>query len=205
MVRRMKIKLHNVGKRFNREWIFRKFSFEFMPGGRYAITGPNGSGKSTLLNVVSGGTLHNEGTISFRNGEQVIEEPYKHLAIAAPYLELIEEMTAKELIHFHQTFKHLSVPYTVILETCGIATAAEKQIRYFSSGMKQRLKLGLAFFSEVNVLLLDEPTTNLDRDGIEVYRKLMEEQTNGKTIIISSNDEKEYEMCSEVLAITDYK
>lgn len=205
MLRLMKIKLHNVGKRYNRDWIFRRFSYEFIPGGRYAIIGPNGSGKSTLLNVISGGVLHNEGTISYEKRDANIEEPYKHLAIAAPYLELIEEMTALELINFHQTFKQLSVSPTVILETCGIASAANKQIRYYSSGMKQRLKLGLAFFSKVDVVLLDEPTTNLDRDGIQVYNNLIKNHSEKKTLIISSNDEHEYAVCNKIISIADYK
>lgn len=203
----MNIDLHKVGKRYNREWIFRKLSCSFQSGNHYALIGPNGSGKSTLLQVIGGATLHNEGQITYTDtpSNQIIEQPFAGISIAAPYLELIEEMTAHELIHFQSTFKTFSVPHTVILDACGLSHAAHKQIRYFSSGMKQRLKLGLAFFSQSTLLLLDEPTTNLDQQGIDLYKKFMDTCTQGKTVIIGSNDPNEYSTCTVRLSLSDYK
>ena len=103
------VRLSNVGKRYNREWIFRHCNYEFKTGKNYAITGPNGSGKSTLLQVIAGATLHNEGTIEYHNGQRITanEQHYSNISIAAPYLELIEEMTAKEMLTFHSKFKPL--------------------------------------------------------------------------------------------------
>jgi ABC-type multidrug transport system ATPase subunit len=211
----MQITLNNVGKRFNREWIFRHCSYQFWPGKKYAITGSNGSGKSTLLQVISGSLTHNEGAIEIKNEQQITNSPqgpadeqlYSHISIAAPYLELIEEMTAKEMLDFHAQFKPLisSLTKDEMLETVGLKNAVNKQIRYYSSGMKQRLKLAQAFFSNTPVLLLDEPTTNLDADGTALYHHLISNYSKGKLVIISSNDKQEYDFCEEVIRIGDYK
>jgi ABC-type multidrug transport system ATPase subunit len=203
----MQITLTNTGKRYNREWIFRHVDHVFMPGKTYAITGPNGSGKSTLLQVIAGAVLHNEGNIFYLNSTSTVApvNAHKQLSFSAPYLELIEEMTATELLNFHATFKTLIKPIPEILAEVTLEKSAHKQIRYFSSGMKQRLKLAQAFFSNTPVLLLDEPTTNLDEDGIALYRSLISNYAKGKTVIISSNDKQEYDFCEEVISISKYK
>lgn len=203
----MTISLTNVGKRYNREWIFRGCTYLFSSGNSYAITGSNGSGKSTLLQVISGALTHNEGTIQVKSNEQEIssEQFYRHVSIAAPYLELVEEMTAVEMLQFHKGFKELTADVAEILKVVTLEKAAHKQIRYYSSGMKQRLKLAQAFFSNCPVLLLDEPTTNLDADGIALYHHLIKNYTSGKLVIVSSNDMQEYEFCKQVIKIGDYK
>ena len=203
----MQITLNNVGKRFNREWIFRHCSHVFLENKRYAITGSNGSGKSTLLQVIAGSLSHNEGKVDYTIKEKAIEDEqhFQHISIAAPYLELIEEMTAGEFLSFHKQFKLLTLPDREILEIVGLQKAVNKQIRYYSSGMKQRLKLAQAFFCNAPVLLLDEPTTNLDAEGIALYLCLVKNYTANKLVIISSNDLQEYEFCDAVVAIGDYK
>jgi len=197
------LSLTNVGKRYNREWIFRGVNYEFRSGKRYAITGPNGSGKSTLLQVIGGALMHNEGTIQYN--ADVSGVPYQQISIAAPYLELVEEMTAKEMLNFHAQFKSLVSPINEILQKVGLAEAANKQLRYFSSGMKQRLKLAQAFFSDTPILLLDEPATNLDADGMALYHRLINDHTNNRLVIISSNDKQEYDFCEEIVEIGQYK
>ena len=202
----MTISLQDAGKRFNREWIFRHFNYEFLPAGSYAITGSNGSGKSTLLQVIAGAMLQSEGNIHYSNAESsAIAEPYQHIAIAAPYLELIEEFTATEFLSFHAGFKPLMHTIPQILASVNLENAALKQIRYYSSGMKQRLKLAQAFFSFSPVLLLDEPTTNLDNDGIILYKNLIKDQIGKRLIIISSNVEQEYDFCREQIRMETYK
>jgi ABC-type multidrug transport system ATPase subunit len=203
----MQITLSNIGKRFNREWIFRNLSHDFIAAKKYAITGSNGSGKSTLLQVIAGSLTHNEGNIQYSmlNAQCSTEEHYQHVSVVAPYLELIEEMTANEMLDFHTSFKPLSVSKKEALQIVGLTKAADKQIRYYSSGMKQRLKLALAFFSSTPVLLLDEPTTNLDTEGIELYQMLIQNYTAGKLVVISSNDKAEYGFCDEVIGIGKYK
>lgn len=203
----MQITLTNIGKRFNREWIFRHLSYDFTASKKYAITGSNGSGKSTLLQVIAGALTHNEGTIIFNEGHQQAanEQLFQYTSIAAPYLELIEEMTASELLDFHSAFKPLTISKHEALQIINLEKAADKQIRYYSSGMKQRLKLAQAFFSNTPVLLLDEPTTNLDAEGIELYQMLIRDHTKGKLVIISSNDKQEYKFCDKVVSIGNYK
>lgn len=205
----MYIVLNNVGKRFNREWIFRYFNYTFESGKTYAVTGPNGSGKSTLLQVIAGAILYNEGTVEIKEvsaDEKITTDNfYKCITIAAPYLELIEEMTASEMLNFHHQFKTLSLSVKEILHVAGLENAAHKQLRYFSSGMKQRLKLAQAFFSCTPVLLLDEPTTNLDADGIALYHQLIQNHSKNRLVIISSNDKQEYDFCSDVININEYK
>jgi ABC-type multidrug transport system ATPase subunit len=206
----MKISLTDCGKRFNRDWIFRNFSYEFIQGQRYAITGPNGSGKSTLLQVIGGAIVTSEGHIKYLDKATNNIEPdnaFRHIAIAAPYLEVIEEMTLNEFLKFHQQFKPF-LPGVTAADTIGLAglsAAADKQIRYYSSGMKQRVKLIQAIFSDVSCLLLDEPCTNLDTEGVGLYQQLIGTYSNNRTIIVSSNDVQEYGFCENVLRITDYK
>ena len=203
----MKILLSDAGKRYNREWIFRHLTYEFNTGNAYAITGNNGSGKSTLLQVIAGAVQHNEGKIDFIVDDQPVEaeQHHQYLSIAAPYLELPEEMTLTEVLAFHQSFKSFLTDRAAIIQTLGLKHAAQKQIRYYSSGMKQRVKLATAIFSNVPVLLLDEPTTNLDTDGIALYHHLIQQYATDKIIIVSSNDEQEYKFCNSVLPISRYK
>lgn len=203
----MHITLTDTGKRFNREWIFRHFSIELIAGKQYAITGVNGSGKSTLLQVIAGSLMYNEGNVqySISNVQCSGDHQYKYVSISAPYIELIEEMTANEFLSFHNTFKPLSVNSEEALEIVQLSKAADKEIRYFSSGMKQRLRLAQALFSKTPVLLLDEPTTNLDADGIILYHQLIKNYTKNKLVVISSNDKQEYDFCEEVIEMGKYK
>ncbi|MEO6315655.1 MAG: ATP-binding cassette domain-containing protein [Chitinophagaceae bacterium] len=135
------------------------------------------------------------------------ENIYQYIAIAAPYLEVIEEMTATEFLAFHQTFKPLlaAVDIKEIIEIVGLTNAAGKQIRYYSSGMKQRIKLAQAIFSAVPVILLDEPCTNLDSTGIALYQNLIDTYCKDRLVIVSSNDEAEYGFCKEKLSMLAFK
>ena len=210
----MNIQLTNAGKRFNKDWIFRHFTYHFQPANSYAITGSNGSGKSTLLQCIAGSMNLSEGEINYfsprsmRDGLNLSsEEIYQHISIAAPYLELIEEMTAGEFLKFHFSFKKflLNTSFPQILTEIGLQNAADKQIRYFSSGMKQRLKLAQAVFSNAPIILLDEPCTNLDKSGYKLYHRLIQKYCSQKLIIVSSNDVNEYDFCKEKISILDYK
>ena len=204
----MKITLSDAGKRFNREWIFRHFDYQFSSSNAYAITGPNGSGKSTLLQFIAGALMPTEGRLIYQNaGNEPVTEYYRLLSIAAPYLETIEEMTATEFLRFHQSFKPLlpGVAIPDILERIGLQPAAHKQIRYYSSGMKQRIKLAQAFFTDTPVILLDEPTTNLDAAGSALYHELIREYCREKLVIVSSNDPLEYSFCETVINMSDLK
>lgn len=205
----MKISLSQAGKRYNREWIFRNASFQFLPGNSYAITGPNGSGKSTLLQSIAGMLQLSEGTISYQFEEQNLphEKLYQQIAFCAPYLELVEEMTLLEFLEFHFRFKDLlpGINLKKAIELVTLTEAAHKQIRYYSSGMKQRVKLAQAIFSNTPVVLLDEPCSNLDLKGIELYHSLVNDYCKNRLVIVSSNDEIEYRFTTQRLSILDYK
>jgi ABC-type multidrug transport system ATPase subunit len=205
----MKIKLSNAGKRFNREWIFRNASLEFVSGKSYAITGPNGSGKSTLLQSIGGMLQLSEGSIQMVDDTWKVtdENAFTQVSFCAPYLEVMEEMTLNEFLLFHHQFKPLidGVPVQTIVETLGLKTAANKQIRYYSSGMKQRVKLAQAVFSNTAIVLLDEPCSNLDDKGIELYHALVKEYCSSRIVIVCSNDKVEYSFCDEVLSVADFK
>jgi len=205
----MKIILTNAGKRFSREWIFRNFNYTFLKGKSYAVTGPNGSGKSTLLQVISSVLILNEGTVEWQTNESNLktETVHQYISFAAPYFELVEEMTAKEFLLFHTQFKKFIQGFSVeeILNKAQLANAANKQIRFYSSGMKQRLKLAQAIFSDVPFILLDEPCTNLDESGFNLYYEWIKSFCNNRLLIVSSNDINEYKFCGEQLNIQNFK
>jgi ABC-type multidrug transport system ATPase subunit len=205
----MKISLSDIGKRFNREWIFRHISFEFESGNHIVITGANGSGKSTLLQLIAGAITPNEGVIKFESDNKLIadENHYQYLSIAAPYLELPGEMTLTEFLTFHKKFKPLIQNLSVeeVIDVLALKKSADKQIRYFSSGMMQRVKLAQAIFSDTKVVLLDEPGTNLDEQGMGLYLSLITNYCKERLVIVSSNDPKEYSFCTGNLPVTRYK
>ena len=205
----MKIDLTNLGKRYNREWIFRNLNFRFDIHKRYAITGPNGSGKSTLLQVIAGSTIYNEGSIKYSILHKEIspDKIYKNFSFCAPYLDLVEEMTLNEFFIFHNKMKGWisTVDTRQIIILLKLEKSAHKQIRNFSSGMKQRVKLAQAIFSDVPVILLDEPATNLDEEGVQLYNFLIENYCKKRLVIVSSNDKKEYAFCEEVIDMMNYK
>ena len=206
----MQIHFTAASKRFNKEWIFSNLNFSFVTGQHYALIGNNGSGKSTLLQVIAGYIGLTKGQVNWVDNEgQSIDSSkiYQHISIAAPYLELVEEFTALEQIAFHQQFKPLQTNLNPIdlLEKIGLSKSADKQIRNFSSGMKQRLKLALAIFDQAPVLLLDEPCSNLDQEGIQTYHQLMQAYAMHKLIIVASNDPQEYKFCNQQLSLSDFK
>jgi ABC-type multidrug transport system ATPase subunit len=205
----MRIQAENLGKRFNREWIFRGLQLDFHKSKAYAITGPNGSGKSTLLQIISGIMPSSEGTISYSNKNTVVdpEHLYREISIAAPYQELIEEYTLSEQIDFHLKFQEFrqGCSKEQLISTLNLEKSTDKEIRFFSSGMKTRLKLGLAFFSDTSLLLLDEPTSNLDSKGIDWYQEEIRKNIADRLVIICSNQRYEYDLCEETLDISNYK
>ena len=203
------ISLDNVGRRFNRDWIFRNLSYNFTSGNSYAILGANGSGKSTLLQVLNGSLGTSQGRLSYMiNGSAIpAESAYQHLSLAAPYLEVIEDFSLNEMVDFHFKFKNYlpGMDKQAMIELLDLKTSNNKQIKYFSSGMKQRLKLALAFCANTPILMLDEPTSNLDTQGVEWYTNLVSRFAAGRLTIICSNQLHEYEFCGHRIEMANYK
>jgi len=203
------IKAEGLGKRFNREWIFKDLTFDFLPGNVYAITGPNGSGKSTLLHVLWGQMPPSSGTISYHHTGTALPEEriYQQLSIATPYMDLIEEFTLQEQIDFHFKTKPITPGQTPesVLEGMYLKDAQNKFITNFSSGMKQRVKLGLAFYTNTPILFLDEPGTNLDRQAFEWYHEKLKEFGKERLILIASNQSDEYPENTHQVDLMRYK
>lgn len=205
----MKITLSGIGKKYGREWIFRNVTHTFAEGSATVILGSNGSGKSTLLQVISGYVIPNEGTLAVANGTEVTADKlHTCFAFASPYIELMEEFTFRESVEFQQKFRgwQQGINAAKVIELSGLKHASEKQVRNYSSGMKQRAKLALAILSNAPVLLLDEPCSNLDKQAQDWYATLVNDFRDGRTTIVCSNQVKEeFFFCSDSLDISAFK
>jgi ABC-type multidrug transport system ATPase subunit len=204
------LQLINIAKRFQKDWVFRNVSYTFQIPGAYVIKGANGSGKSTLLKLISSFLTSTEGTQKLElKGESIeIEKWPEHITYAAPYFELINEMYLTEFLVFYTKFKPLQNGISIanFIEIAYLEDSSEKLIKNFSSGMKQRLRLALAWLSESTIILLDEPTSNLDEKGIEWYKDLANTYSKNKLVIVCSNNiEDEYFFCKNTLHIEDLK
>jgi ABC-type multidrug transport system ATPase subunit len=199
------IQLSDVSKKFGSEWIFKGITTSFDSTKSYAITGPNGSGKSTLLKVIAGMVTPNRGEANWKIQEKSvpIDELYKYVAYCAPYLELPEELNLLELLQFHQQLRALTISEKDFIAELQLEPT--KEIRLYSSGMKQRLKLALAFYSKSEILLLDEPTATLDETWATWYITQVKKQIQEKLVIICSNENAEYEFCDSIIKLQDYK
>ena len=191
----IQVELSGTGKKFRGQWVFRGIDLQISPGKRQVIAGKNGSGKSTLLQMIAGFRTPSEGKISWHHDNRQLGSDliYKYVAMAAPGLEPTEEFTFPELIAFHQRFKPFPEQLETghILEIAGLTASRDKIIRYFSSGMKQRVRLAMALMPSSGLVLLDEPCTNLDKESRDWYKRLLEEYGREKTIVIASNHNPE--------------
>lgn len=199
----------NITKKYSGQLIFRNVNFEIRENEIAALTGYNGSGKSTLLQIIAGYVTPDSGTAEyfFKKRKIIDDELYKYISFAAPYSDLIEDFTLKEMITFYLHFKKLScLPSLPEIMDIMQISAQDKKIKFFSSGMKQRVKIALALLSNVSLTILDEPLSNLDQNGIKWYQKLLNQNKMNKIIFISSNRIKEeIEFYDLHINIEDYK
>jgi ABC-type multidrug transport system ATPase subunit len=205
----MLIRLNNIGKRFDRQWIFRHVEVNLQDNSSIAILGSNGSGKSTLLRIISGRLLPTEGSIIFSHkaSEITSDSIYKHITYAAPYLDLPGEFNLEEMLSFHTRFKPLinGISCDDFFLHAQLGPHRKKLIQDLSSGMKQRLKLSLALLSSSSVVLLDEPCTNLDEAATKWYAGLLKSYSTNRCIIICSNHKPEETfMCNHQLLIDSF-
>lgn len=205
----MKITLENTGKKYNKEWIFKNLNLEFNSPSTYVISGANGSGKSTLLKVISGFETPSKGEINYEDSKPIsVEKIYQNVAYTSPYISVFEDYTIKELFSFYTKLKPLkdNISYQDFIEIIDLKNTKDKEIKNFSSGMKQRVKLGLAILSDCPILLLDEPTSNLDANAIKWYQNLIQNNLENRIVFVASNNQKDESFfCENEIKIEDYK
>jgi ABC-type multidrug transport system ATPase subunit len=209
-MKEVEVEISKLGKRYNHEWIFRNIDLQLTSDKKYVVLGANGSGKSTFLQLIAGNMIPSEGSLQYKISSKVIEQDdvFKKVSYAAPYLDLFEDLTLIESVSLHQKFKPFQGKLTVaeVVALTELEKSANKQLRYFSSGMKQRLKLALAILSDSPMLLLDEPASNLDKSAISWYQRLVGSYSSGRLVIVASNQlDYEYPFCDSVISIGDYK
>ncbi|WCL82647.1 ATP-binding cassette domain-containing protein [Saprospira sp. CCB-QB6] len=207
----LSIELQNLAKRYRYEWIFKGLNYTFEANTAYAIRGHNGAGKSTLLQCLSGFLSPSAGQLRYQYKGKTIdrEEVFQYCNYLGPYVQLIEELSLMEAIDFHRQFKPLlpGISPKDLFELSGLPNSAKnKPIQFFSSGMKQRLKLSLALLSESPLLLLDEPSITLDRKAVAWFQDLLERYgLPNRLCIIASNVDEDLLLCQQQLQIEDFK
>jgi len=204
------IHINNLGKKFVNEWIFKNLTLTISTAEKLVILGSNGSGKSTLLQSISSFLIPTKGEVVWKNENQPIEDDtiYKYLSMASPYMELIEDFTLIETIEHQAIFKPFvnNLSTEEVIKFMQLEHASEKHLKNYSSGMRQRVKLGLAILADCPVLLLDEPCSNLDANAIAWYQTMIKEFASDKTILVCSNTVKEeYLFCTNRIEIENYK
>ena len=206
----MRIDARGLGKRFTRHWIVREFTHEFAPASHTAIRGPNGSGKSTLLRLLSGQLVPSAGGVGFHESGHPVDEArvYRHVALTGPYLELIDELTGEELLTTHgrlRGFRQNLSPEALWDRVAWPRRTRRQSVGSYSSGMKQRLRLLLALASEATAVLLDEPTSNLDAAGVDWYQELLADWVDGRTLLVASNEDRDFAPGSLELAADSWQ
>lgn len=190
-------------------WVFKDINFTFEHLGVYAILGANGSGKSTLMRIIAGMQNHSSGKIHYEINGVIIESDkiFDYISYCAPAMDIIEEMTLKEFLTFHFSFKKIIPGYSIdqIIEEMNLGKFKHQLIMEYSSGMKQRVKLAQAFFTDAPILFLDEPTSNLDLDGVNLYLTWLQKFGHNRITIVGSNDDREYPNPIGTIVMNDYK
>lgn len=203
----MEVQLLDVGKKFGKKWIFKAVNFTLCAGKKYALTGHNGSGKTTLLKIAAAAALPDKGKVCYtQEGKRIpANELYRYLAFTSPHANLPEEMTLSEICRFYHHLKPLEMPLSEFLERTALKEAENKPIGHFSSGMKQKLQIALALFSENRLVLLDEPSANFDAENTQWLKDEISQLSSKKTLLLSSNRQVVLSACDQVIKIEQWK
>lgn len=205
----MCIQLTGVSKKYVNNWLFKNINFQFDYNTKYSIEGFNGSGKSTLLQIISGFLSCERGAILYEDKlKRKIETSQIHeeISYCAPYISIMDSMTLREALDFHFVFKKGLESTNNIIREIGFSNKEDTPLKNFSSGMKQKLKLALAFYSKTSIILLDEPCMNLDYENIEWYKTMIQNFSQDRIVIIASNSNKdEIGFCTQSLRLEDFK
>jgi heme exporter protein A len=198
------IQTKNISKNFNRRAIFKDISFELSWGDSVAITGRNGSGKSTLIKILANVLNPTAGKLEIYDNSALVQKDdyYRYIGFVSPYLNLYDEFTGYENLLITTKIRGAS-PDNIndVLRKVGLYDRRNDLLRIYSSGMKQRLKLAFAVLHDPKILLLDEPTSNLDKEGIAVVTQLTNEQKQKGILLIATNDEYERSLCEQEINI----
>lgn len=202
----MKFSVQGVSKSFNFREVLKDISFIVSAGSSLALTGHNGSGKTTLLRILCSLLRADSGKMVFEKNDKEIKPLLfkNHFSLVGPYLQLYDELTAYENLRFLARLKNIENPdikiYDIINMT-GLKGRAHDYVKTYSSGMKQRLKYAFALLSDPDVLFLDEPTSNLDKQGVEVVYNIMEKQKSQKILIFATNDETDLKFADRIISV----
>ncbi len=204
------LKAENVTKFFGRRLIFNGIDFEFQNNGIYGIAGPNGSGKSTLVKIIAGITAPSSGNINriLNNKTLLPEEIHNHIGFVSPYLVLYEEFSLWENLLFFAKIRDVEFneeKIVTLLEKLLLIDRKDDLVKTYSSGMKQRFKFIFALMHSPELIILDEPTSNLDLKGKNEVYKIIQEESINSIVIIASNEESDLELCQEQVLLENYK
>ncbi|MFN8281482.1 MAG: ABC transporter ATP-binding protein [Saprospiraceae bacterium] len=184
-------------------WILRDLNLHLYAGKRYGIAGGNGSGKSTLISLMAGLSMPTKGEVSHCIAGTMIEPMlwHRHMSMAAPYADLFDYLNVLEILEYSAKFK----PWVEGLSTgdvvriCKFEGRESLLTKQLSSGMKQRLRLGMAILTQSNLLLLDEPLTNLDQENQNWFEELIARHSQERCVVIASNDLEDFARADEMI------
>lgn len=199
------LSISQVGKRYYNRWLFREIDLDLNAGSKLALIGTNGSGKSTLLRIIAGQLLPTEGKVDYKNADKKIayDNYYKHLSWAAPSLDLYDDLTLEEHISWHFKLKPSILPNPkTLISILDLEADRNKKLRLYSSGMLQRVKVGLALFTQSDLLLLDEPTSNMDTRNADKMLGMIDEYRGERILILASNLDREFEQYENQLHLS---
>lgn len=199
--------LEAVGRRFGRRVVFSDVSAKVYSGQALVVAGSNGSGKSTLLRIIAGLLGPSSGAVHLTEyGRPVPPELRRRiLGYVAPDLTLYRELTAAENLLFFGRLRGLELSrdgLIRILDRVGLKGRGRDLVGSYSSGMRQRLKYAFALLNRPPILLLDEPTANLDGQGAEIVQQIVEEQKRSGLVVIATNEPAEVEWGDTVVRLT---
>ena len=195
---KISLQISGLRKEFDRRPVFKNLDLTLTNSDSIAITGRNGSGKSTLIKVLANVYTQTSGNIELTLDGNGIERQhyYKYLGFVSPYLNLYDEFTGYENLHFVTKVRGIKREgIDEVLSRVGLYDRRHDLVKIYSSGMKQRLKIAFSIIHNPQILMLDEPTSNLDSDGIKTVDEIAEEYKNGRILIIATNDEHEKNLC----------
>ncbi|GAA5219737.1 ABC transporter ATP-binding protein [Membranihabitans marinus] len=205
----MFIEIESLTKEYNYSTIFENISDTFSPNHRIAVLGENGSGKSTFLKVLCGMVDATQGKIRWRNDDRTFQKHqwFQYFSFSSPQLFFGDQMTVEEVFHYFMRLKSFQkdIDPQKALDILSFEVHRDKPLKRLSSGMYQRIRLVLTICTDAPVLFLDEPCSNLDKKGVDLYHQLIDEYGQNRMIFVASNDEREYDFCDRMLSITDYK